>query len=321
MQDPRTIPGIDIEMAGAMLKSRELQPGPPLDVTVAPIADIRARYLAERAYWNEDGPALPRILDQSVKGPHGPIPVRIYYPRGNPNLPLLIYLHGGGFIKGGIESHDKICRWIASRSGAAVASVDYRLAPEHKFPAPLEEAVAVFDWATGSAQDLRINPRRIGMGGDSAGASITLGAALSLKAAGRPNALKFMMLFYGSYGLGYDCDSSKAYGDRIYGLTESTRRFYRSCYVASEADHDDPRLNQLGADLSGLPPAFIGAAEMDPLCDNSPALAKALTAAGVANELKIYPGVLHGFLHLTRMVGTARRALDNAGDAVKRALR
>ena len=154
MQDPRNIPGIDIEMAGAMLKSRERQPEPPLDVTVAPIADVRTRYLAERAYWNEDGPALPRIVDHSVKGPHGPIPVRLYYPRGNPNLPLLIYLHGGGFIKGGIESHDKICRWIASRSGAAVASVDYRLSPEHKFPTPLEEAVAVFDWATGSAQDL-----------------------------------------------------------------------------------------------------------------------------------------------------------------------
>ena len=142
MQDPRNLPGIDIEMAGAMLKSRERQPEGAPDVTVTPIADVRAQYLAERAYWNEDGPALPRITDQSVKGPHGPIPIRLYYPRGNPNLPLLIYLHGGGFIKGSIESHDKICRWIASRSGAAVASVDYRLAPEHKFPTPLEEAVA-----------------------------------------------------------------------------------------------------------------------------------------------------------------------------------
>ena len=321
MQDPRNIPGIDIEMAGAMLKSRERQPAGAPDVTVTPIEDVRASYLAERAYWNEDGPAVPKIADHSVRGPHGPIPVRLYYPRGNPNLPLLIYFHGGGFIKGSIASHDKICRWIANRAGAAVASVDYRLAPEHKFPTPLEEAVAVFDWATGSAQDLRINPRRIGMGGDSAGASITLGAALSLKAAGRPNALKFMMLFYGSYGLGYDCESSKAYGGKIYGLSEATRRFYRSCYVANEADHDDFRLKQLSADLSELPPAFIGAAEMDPLCDNSPALAKALTEAGVVNKLKVYPGVLHGFLHLTRMVTMARQALDDAGDAVKHALR
>ena len=153
------------------------------------------------------------------------------------------------------------------------------------------------------------------MGGDSAGASITMGTALSLKAAGRANALKFMLLFYGNYGLGYDCESSRKYNDEIFGLSDTRRKFYRSSYVANEADHDDPRLNHLSADLAGLPPAFLGAAEMDPLCDNTPALSERLTAAGVENSFTIYPGVLHGFLHLTRTVERARNALNDGGDA------
>lgn len=320
MQDPRSVPGIDLEMAAAMLKARELTPEGRLDVTTAPIEDVRAQYLASRAYWNEDGPVLSRIRDHVVDGPHGPIPVRLYYPRRVRDLPLLLYFHGGGFVYGGIASHDKICRWLADGSGAAVASVDYRLAPEHTFPTPLDEAVAVLDWAIALADELGINPNRIGMGGDSAGASITVGTALTLKAAGRADALKFMLLFYGGYGLGYDSDSSRKYGAEIFGLPEARRRFYRSSYVANESDHDDPRLNQLSADLTGLPPAFLGAAEMDPLCDNSPALSEALRAAGVATELRIYRGVLHGFLHMTRMVTRARDALDDAADAVRRGL-
>lgn len=320
MKDPRSIPGIDVEMAAAMLKGRELMPGGPLDVTTAPIEDVRAQYFAGRAYWNEDGPILPRTRDHAVDGPYGPIPVRFYYPRKGATLPLLLYFHGGGFVYGGIASHDKICRWLADGSGAAVASVDYRLAPEHKFPTPLDEAVAVLDWAIASAVELGIDPKRIGMGGDSAGASITVGTALTLKAADRAGVLKFMLLFYGSYGLGYDSDSSRKYGAAHFGLPEARRRFYRAAYVADEADHEDPRLKQLSADLSGLPPAFIGAAEMDPLCDNSPALSEALRAAGVATEFWVYPGVLHGFLHMTRMVTMAREALDNAADAVRRGL-
>lgn len=158
------------------------------------------------------------------------------------------------------------------------------------------------------------------MGGDSAGASITMGTALSLKAAGRANALKFMLLFYGSYGLGYDCASSQKYNDIIFGLSETRRKFYRSCYIANEADHEDPRLKHLSADVAGLPPAFLGAAEMDPLCDNTPALSERLTAAGVENDVKIYPGVLHGFIHLTRMVSRAKEALNDAGDATRAAL-
>jgi acetyl esterase len=320
MQDPRTVPGIDPEMAEAMLKSRDLVPEGRLDVTTAPIADVRTQYFGERTYWNEDGPEMYRTKDISIDGPHGPIPVRFYYPNDAENLPLVLYFHGGGFIYGGIPSHDKVCRWMAGRSGVAFASVDYRLAPEHKFPTPLDEALAVLDYVTASADALNIDSSRIGMGGDSAGASITMGTALSLKEAGRTDALKFMLLFYGSYGLGYDCESSLKYNDVLFGLSEERRRFYRSSYIANESDHEDPRLKHLAADVSGLPPAFLGAAEMDPLCDNTPPLSERLTAAGVVNDVTIYPGVLHGFIHLTRMVGAARTALNDAGNATRAAL-
>lgn len=320
MQDPRTVPGIDPEMAAAMLKSRELVPEERLDATTAPIDAVRKQYFGERAHWNQDGPQMARTEDIAIDGPHGPIPVRLYYPRTDKPLPLMLYFHGGGFIYGGIPSHDKVCRWMAGRSGVAFASVDYRLAPEHKFPTPLDEALAVLDHVTENAEALGIDPNRIGMGGDSAGASITMGTALSLKAAGRPGALKFMLLFYGSYGLGYDCESSVKYSDEIFGLPEARRKFYRSSYIANEGDHEDTRLKHLAADVSGLPPAFLGAAEMDPLCDNTPALSERLSTAGVATETKIYPGVLHGFIHLTRMVARAREALDDAGDAVRVAL-
>lgn len=320
IKDPRSIPGIDLEMAAAMLKARELTPGGRLDVTTAPTEDVRAQYLAGRAYWNEDGPVLPRTRDRIVDGPHGAIPVRLYYPRRAQDLPVLLYFHGGGFVYGSIESHDKICRWLAYGAGAVVVSVDYHLAPEHRFPTPLDEAVAVLDWVVANAQEIGVDASRIGMGGDSAGASITLGTALTLRDADRGDLLKFMLLFYGNYGLGYDTNSSRKFDDEIFGLPETRRRFYRASYVANEADHGDPRLNQLSADLTGLPPAFIGAAEMDPLCDNSPALSQALRAAGVATELHVYPGVVHGFLHMTRMVTLAREALDDAASAVRRGL-
>ena len=320
MQDPHSLPGIDPEMAAAMLKIRSLIPEGRLDVTTADISDVRAQYLRERKYWNEDGPEMHKTKDLSVTGPHGDIPVRFYYPADAREASLLIFFHGGGFVYGNIESHDKICRWVAGRSGVVVAAVDYRLAPEFKFPTPLDEAVAVLDYVIAEAVALGIDPNHIAMGGDSAGASISLGTAIALKERGRANALKFLLLYYGSYGLGYDCPSALKYDDPVYGLSGERRRFYRSSYVATAAAHEDPRLKQLLADLTDLPSAFLGAAEMDPLCDNTPAMAKALSAAGIPNHAKIYPGVLHGFLHLTRMVEQSRAALNDGADALKAAL-
>lgn len=322
--DPREIPGIDPEMAAALLEGRAHLPEGPGVPGTTPIEEIRARYLKGRLYWNQDGPRMAHTVDLRVDGPHGPVPVRLYYPVEEGALPCLVYFHGGGFIKGSIASHDKICRWLARRSGAAVCSVDYRLAPEHKFPVPLDEAKAVLGWLAREARDLRIDPDRLGLGGDSAGASISLGTAIDLRDSdpalfGR---LRLLVLFYGSYGLGPEAQSMRDYAGEEFGLTPATRRYYRTCYVADPdlepEKHLDPRLKQLDAELSRLPYCFLGAAEMDPLCDNSPALAEKLDRVGVRHDLRIYTGVLHGFLHMTRSVAKSRLALDDAGDAIAR---
>lgn len=323
--DPRELPGIDPDMAAAMIKGRELLPEGPGDVGTLPIGEIRARYLKSRVYWNEDGPAMDHTVDMRVDGPEGAIPVRLYYPSAGDGQSCLVYFHGGGFVKGSIETHDKICRWLAKRADVVVCSVDYRLAPEFRFPVPLEEAKAVLAWLAREGRDLGIDPYCLGLGGDSAGASISLGTALDLRSTdpdlfGR---LRVLLLFYGSYGLAPESESARAYSDPAYGLSAKDRRFFRTCYVADPETepekHRDPRLRQLDADLSGLPPCVVAAAELDPLCDDSPALAERLQAAGVPHTLRIYTGVVHGFLHMTRMVPKARQALDDAGVAVARA--
>jgi acetyl esterase len=318
MQDPHTIPGIDPQMADAMLKGRELTPSGPLDPTSASIEDVRAQYLKGRAYWNEEGPQPHKITNHTVAGPHGPIPVRFYYPTDTANAPLILFLHGGGYTLGGIESHDRICRWLAEQSGAVFASVDYHLAPEHKFPTQIEEAVAVLDWAREAAEGLGIDAARVGMGGDSAGAAIAVSAALTLKKQNRADALKFMLLYYGNYGLGNACDSAQKYKDPIFGLSEPRRKFYQQSYIPADLDPEDYRRTPLKQYLTELPPAFLGISEMDPLHDNSPALSAALTKSGIPNELKSYSGVLHGFLHMTRSVKKSRQALNDGGDAVRK---
>lgn len=307
------------QMAAAMAKSRELTPGGRGDVSVDPIGQVRENYERERAYWNADGPSLPLVQDRKVPGPMGDIPVRLYYPIAERPLPVLVFFHGGGFVYGSLDSHDKICRLLARRSSCAVCAVDYRLAPEFKFPTPLREAATVVQWLRAEGRLLGLDGDNIALGGDSAGASISLGTALELKGQKR-DWLRFLMLFYGGYGISPDSPSMVNYGGDEFGLPDRARKYFRGVYVPEDISQEDPRLALLKADLSALPPAFVGAAELDPLCDNSPALAERIKQFGGTAELHIYHGVLHGFLHLTRMVDIARQALDDAGDAVHTAL-
>ena len=304
------------DMEAVLRKNRESVPN-PLDVTRDPIDDVRADYVRSRAYWNGDSPAMAKVLDFSVEAPAGAVAVRLYCPRaGASPLPVLLYCHGGGFVYGDLDSHDNICRQIASRSGWAVLAIDYHLAPEFKFPAPLEDVAAVIAWLDREAGGLGLDAGCVAMGGDSAGAAITVGVALELKA-GRPDYLKKLILAYGNHGLGNDCRSVRLYGSAAYGLDDDKRAFFRASYYGRPEDARDPRNAHLTADLSGLPPAFIAMAEMDPLHDNGPAFAQALAAAGVECELKTYAGVLHGFLHYTRMCSVSVAAHVDIAQALQ----
>jgi len=307
---------IDPQMQAVLTKNKETVPD-PLDVCTAPIDAVRKQYMAGRAFWNEVGPDLPSVKDYQVSAPAGPLTVRLYRPgTDGQSLPVLLYCHGGGFVYGNLDSHDNICRQIAHRSGWAVLAIDYHLAPEHKFPTPLEDVHGVIDWLNDEASALGLDQTRVAMGGDSAGASITVGVAVELRDT-RPDYLKKMILIYGNHGLGADCQSVKLYGGEAYGLSDRTRAFYRGSYYGDpEVNAADPRNAHLSADLTGLPPAFLGAAELDPLRDNSPAMAEALSAAGIAARCKIYPGMMHGFLHYTRYCDQSNAAHDDIAAAL-----
>ena len=288
---------------------------PALDLKAlvdAPAAEIRAAYAASTAYWNAEPPRLASVADRTLPGPHGALPVRVYRPDEEAELPGLVYLHGGGFMLGGIETHDTLCRLLARESGAAVISVDYRLAPEHRFPVPVEECVFACDWLAEHGGEHGIDAARLAVGGDSAGANLAL-AVLDR----RRGMLTTALLFYGCYGhmpeYGYPSGAAaEAYGDGRYGLgLDLMRRFYAD-YLGGEGNGRDPSFCSLNMDFRGLPPVLLASAALDPLRDDSEALAARLEAAGAPHRFIVYPGTPHGFLKLATEVEVASRAVRDA---------
>jgi acetyl esterase len=309
-------PLLDPEMAAAVAESQRLYAELGPVAADDPIA-LRAAYAHERAFWNAIKPELASIENLSIPGPGGPLACRLYKPSRASRLPALVYFHGGGWALGNLDTHDRIMRLLALKSGAAVIGVDYRLAPEHKFPAAWDDALASLRHVAEQSSALGIDPRRLAVGGDSAGANLSVATCLILGAAERAT-VKIQLLYYGVFGL-TDSASARAFGNDTDGLTRTAMDRYRDWLRRDASDLADPRFDNLSAELRGLPPAFIAASALDPLLDDSRSLAQLLTGAGVANELVVYEGVLHGFLHYSRMVGKAMQALDAGAAALKRA--
>jgi len=307
---------LDPEMAAAVAESQRLvaELGP---VAADDWLASRAAYAHERAFWNAIKPELASVENLNIPGPGGPLACRLYRPSRASPLPALVYFHGGGWVLGNLDTHDRIMRLLALKSGAAVIGVDYRLAPEHKFPAAWDDALASVRHFVREGSALGIDPRRLAVGGDSAGANLSIAACLSLGPQERA-AIKVQLLYYGAFGL-RDSASARAFGNDADGLTRSAMDRYKEWLQRDPSDLADPRFDNLSADLRGLPPAFIAASALDPLLDDSRSLAQLLTEAGVANELVVYEGVLHGFLHYSRMVGKAMQALDAGAAALQRA--
>lgn len=272
------------------------------------VGAMRALYDADRAFWNRGGPEMAATVDAVVPGPAGDIPVRIHRPLDDAAAPALVYLHGGGWVVGNLDTHDRIMRQLAHDGGFAVVGVDYRLAPEAKFPAPFEDCFAAVDAIAARAADWRIDGARLAVGGDSAGAHMALAALLRQRDRG-DDALKAGLLCYGAYGL-RDSRSRRIYGGPEDGLTEDDLAFFLDTLMTDPARQArDPLYNLLAADMAGLPPLFVAAAEIDPLIDDSVALVALLEAAGLDHVYAEYPGVLHGFLHYGRMMAVSRKAL------------
>ncbi len=231
-------------------------------------------------------------------------------------LPALLFLHGGGFVVGGSDTHDALCRQLAARSGWMVCSLDYRLAPEHPFPAAFDDAWDALLWLREQAVALGVDEQALAVGGDSAGGTLAVATALAARDAGLP--LRLQVLFYPGMGCQPDTPSRRQFArgalldaeliDWFFGLT-----------LRSAADCDDPRFAPLRADLRGLAPVWMAVAGMDPLRDEGLAFAQALRAAGIAVDCRLFPGVTHDFVKMSRALPEAGAAVDAAAKALRAA--
>jgi acetyl esterase len=258
---------------------------------------------------------VSEIVDRTIEGAPGSggdrLRVRLYRPSGNVArlLPTILYFHGDGWVIGSLEGYDAVCRYFCSRSGCAVVAVDYRLAPEHKYPAAIEDAVAAFRWLAANGASLGIDPARIVLAGDSAGATIATVAARELRAEPRPPCLQW--LIYPATDLACDSPSYTSCGDGFL-LTKADMEWVRGHYLNDPGEIDDPRVSPLRAnDLAGMPPALVYTAGFDPLRDEGQAYADRLSDAGVKVVHREFDTLIHGFVGMRGALHAAARAMDD----------
>ena len=258
--------------------------------------------------------------DRKIPGPAGEIAVRIYTPvdASGPVLAGLVFFHGGGFVIGDLETHDDLCRCLANGSGCRVVSVDYRLAPEHPFPAAVDDSFAATQWVAAHAAELGIDPKRLAVGGDSAGGNLAAVVAQLAKAKGSP-AIAFQLLIYPVTQLGAAVDTpSMRENGKGYFLEKEGMDWFTRCYAPDAKHRTDPRLSpMLCPDVSGQPPAYVITAGFDPLRDEGKDYADKLDAAGVPVTYVNYPGMVHGFFSMRSLIPKAREAVAAAAAAVR----
>jgi acetyl esterase len=257
------------------------------------------------------------VVARTIPGPGGPLEIRVYRPN-NALRAGLVYFHGGGWVVGSIEAADGSCRILANRSRCLVVSVDYRLAPETKFPGAVEDAYTSLGWVAEHASELAIDPGRIAVGGASAGGNLAAAAALVARDRGGP-LVAFQLLTVPVTELSSKARSHQEFAEG-YGLTTADMTWFGAHYIAREADVADPYASVLRADLRGMPPAFVITAECDPLRDDGEAYADRLREFGIAARAKRYPGMFHGFLGFPGVLPEAAEAFEDAGKALREAL-
>jgi len=271
-----------------------------------PLGDRRAIAEQVRARWSAGGPRMWRSIDTPIAGRRG----RIHIPFESPALGAMLYLHGGGWTMFSIDTHDRLMREYAARAGIIVVGIDYSLSPEAKFPAALNEVVEAMRWLQRAGAAQGIDPKRLAVGGDSAGANLALAAALELREGGGPP-LRGMLFNYGAFGP-EPTPSFKLYDGPRYMLTVEEMGYFWANYTREPADLHNPLAAPALADVRGLPAAYFCIAECDILSDGNRAMAERLVAAGVPTEEQVYEGATHSFLEAISISALADRALDAA---------
>ena len=286
-----------------------------------PIAEVRADFDALVLGLQDPGPEVGRVEDRDIPGPHGPIPVRLYWPEGSDAtrpLPVYINYHGSGYVVLSIDTHDNVCRSLCKGAACIVVGVNYRKAPEHKFPKPTDDAWASLQWVAANAAAIGADPARIAVGGDSAGGCLAAVTAQRAKREGGP-ALVFQLLVYPVTDTREDRESYKTFGDG-YVLTAEAMAWFFDCYFNDDAEKSDVAAAPIRADdLSGLPPAMVMTASHDPLFDDGVAYAEKLRAAGVPTDHRNYRGHIHGFWTATGRMDIAAEAQATACAALREA--
>jgi acetyl esterase len=306
----------ELAAAGALLRERGLV---ALNPAQAPLSEARAALARVSAFLNEGSLPLAEERDVCIRASGHDIPCRLYLPDGGARPPLLVYAHGGSFALGDLDGWDGALRTLVRQSGVAILHVDYRLAPEHRFPAAFDDMVAVIRHVSQTGDAFGIDPQRLAAGGDSAGANLALASAIALRDAGA-SPLRFLLLHYGAYSTDGDSPSWQRFGTGAYVLSRAQLDWVWSTYLGDSEQKNDWRVAPLLAPLAGLPPAHLAIGKLDPLLDDNERLAAGLTAAGVACRLIRYDGLVHGFIRYGRFVASVRHAISDSADALRTAL-
>ncbi|AHG65252.1 alpha/beta hydrolase [Advenella mimigardefordensis] len=303
------------QSAQALIDFSQKQNNPSPDQI--PVAQLRDLSNAQRAHLQPSPPQLPSVLDSVIDGPAGGIRVRTYRAHAAmAKAPVIIFFHGGGFVLGDLESHDVVCRQICKESGCVVIAVDYRRAPESKFPAAVEDAIYAVHWVRAHAVELDIDENRMALMGDSAGANLATVAAIDMKRSGLPS-VALQILLYPVTDQFNDYESKRRFQSG-YLLTKKNIEFYAAQYFTSDSEKKDWRASPINFDdLSGLPEALVITAGFDPLVDEGEAYALRLAQAGVKVTLRRFTGQIHGFVTRGLIVPEAFEAIREAASLLK----
>lgn len=303
----------------ALLEAAKSSKIPPMHTVSA--VEARRIYRETRGKLLPPAPQMALCEDISIPGPAGKIPARHYRPAGSAagqKLPALVFFHGGGWVIGDLDTHDVLCRELSNGAGCAVFAIDYRIGPEHPFPAAIDDAIAAVRHFSEHAADYNIDATRIAVGGDSAGGNMSAVVALAVRDAGGPK-LKYQLLIYPATDQRMCHASHKANGAG-YLLTCDLIEYFRGHYLPDAKQYDDWRASPLLAkDLSGLPPAYVLTAGFDPLVDEGKEYADRLGSAGVKVEYRCYEDMVHGFILMGGVLDTARAAVADCALRLKRA--
>ncbi len=280
---------------------------------------VQARKGVELGYagFNAGGPELGSVVERTFSGPAGEVPVMILTPQGSGPFPVMVYFHGGGWTIMNPRTHRRLTGEFAAGGGCVVVSVDYRLAPEHPAPAPLDDCMAAIGWALANAGELNADPSRFALGGDSAGANLAAAAALRLRDERGPKA-RLMLLLYGVFQDNPDTASMIRNREGKILTRDAMQWFWRN-YLAGGASDRDPYVAPLHGDLAGMPAAHIIAATLDPLFDDSVALAEKMRWQGVPVALSVYEDMPHFFMHFQDVIDAGKRAITECCAALRSA--